>query len=333
MHLHSILGIALALSAQVSLACDTGARPAKPAGLTTYFTGNAADVCPEMVEGGLLLMGGGPDVDAAFSRRVKPRLQGGDVVVLRTSGSDGYNDYLHRLLQADSVETLLVDRREYANDPYVVQAVERAEFVWLAGGDQSDYLNQWQGTALQHALDAVLARGAVLGGTSAGATVQSQYVYDPDGVPGALSSEAVTDLCHANNNISSGFLTTPVMQGLIVDTHFAERDRLGRLAVFMAGLPGGVRGIGIDESTSIFFSADGVGVVDGRGSVYVLAEDAHTVRAQAQCRRPVVYEDLLRFRLSEGDTYSLPGGASSATPRRIGVNGSSRKFYRSRPYR
>ena len=277
-------------------------------------------------------MGGGSDVDDAFTRRVEPLIGGGDVVVLRTSGSDGYNDYLLNLLNADSVETLIVDRPQHANDPYVEWAVRSAEFVWIAGGDQSDYLNQWQGTALQQALDDVLGRGGVLGGTSAGAAVQSENIYDPDGVLGAYSSEAVTDLCHEYINISSGFLSTAIMQNVIVDTHFAERDRMGRLMAFMAGLPAGIQGIGVDEATSIFFTADGNGVVDGAGSVYVLQEDGQTSRTQAQCGLPVVYEDVLRYKLDEFDQFNILTGSTSVTPKRIGIDGRSNNFYINQPY-
>ena len=312
--------------------CGLGSRPSKPGGLTVYMTGNAADTCVEQSQGGLLVMGGGTDVDDAFTRRVQPLLGGGDVVVLRTSGSDGYNDYLLNLIGADSVETIMVDRRQFADDPYVLWAVDSAEFVWIAGGDQSDYLNQWQGTALQQSLDAVLARGGVLGGTSAGAAVQSEHIYDPDGVLGAYSSEAVTDLCHEYINISDSFLSTATMQNVIVDTHFAERDRMGRLMAFMAGLPNGIRGIGVDEATSIFFTSDGSGVVDGGGNVYVLAEDGSTSRTQASCGSPVIYENVLRYKLSELDQFNILTGASNVTPKRIGIDGRDNNFYINQPY-
>ncbi|WP_237065486.1 cyanophycinase [Microbulbifer guangxiensis] len=312
--------------------CDQGPRPSKPGGLTSYLTGNAADACVSQSSGGLLVMGGGTDVDAAFTRRVKPLIGGGDVVVLRTSGSDGYNDYLLNLLGADSVETLMVDRPQHAESDYVAWAIRTAEFVWIAGGDQSDYLNQWQGTLLQAALDEVLARGGVLGGTSAGAAVQSEYIYDPDGVLGAYSSEAVTDLCHEYINVSTGFLGTATMQNVIVDTHFAERDRMGRLMAFMAGLPNGIRGIGVDEATSIFFTSDGHGVVDGSGNVYILAEDGSTSRTQASCGSPVIYEGVLRYKLSEFDEFNILTGATSVSPKRIGIDGRDNDFYINQPY-
>ncbi|BFM10088.1 hypothetical protein R50072_02410 [Simiduia litorea] len=314
--------------------CSYGARPSKPSQLSSSLLGASADKCASLSSGNgaLLLMGGGADVDAAFSHRVAPQIQGGDIVVLRTSGSDAYNSYLKGLTNADSVETLIVDRQSLANDAYVEWAVKSAEFVWIAGGDQSDYLNQWAGTKLAAAIDYVYQKGGVIGGTSAGNAVQSQHIYDPDGIAGIYSDEAVTDLCHPYINISRDFLSTPIMQNLITDTHFAERDRMGRLMVLMANLPSNTTGIGADEATSIFFNASGHGVVDGTGAVYVLREGVSTSRTQASCGLPVVYQNLQRYKLSASDSFNLITGASNVSAKPIGIDGRNDSFYINSPY-
>ncbi|UTA47722.1 Type 1 glutamine amidotransferase-like domain-containing protein [Simiduia sp. 21SJ11W-1] len=314
--------------------CGYGDRPNKPGPLSSYLVGNGDDQCVSLNQGdgGLLLMGGGTDVDAAFSNRVTPKIGGGDIVVLRTSGTDAYNTYLQGLTGADSVETLIVDRRSLADDPYVIWAVESAEFVWIAGGDQSDYLNQWAGTGLRAAIDHVYQKGGIIGGTSAGNAVQSEFIYDPDGILGVYSDEAVTDLCHEYINISSDFLTTPIMQNVITDTHFAERDRMGRLMVFMANLSTNTTGIGVDEATAIYFGADGQGVVDGAGNVYVLRENSSTQRTQTQCGQAVIYESLQRYKLRAGDTFNLNNGTSNVSPKAIGIDGRNTNFYINQPY-
>ena len=310
------------------MVCDTPAVPPVPDGLMVWSVGSATDACPSLAgEPGLLLMGGGRDVDAAFRQRVKPHIRGGDVVVLRTTGSDGYNAYLHSLLAANAVTTLLVDSRAKANTDYVDIKVRNAEFVFIAGGNQSDYLNQWEGTRLEAAIAAVYAKGGVVGGTSAGAALLSGHIYDPDGVPGIRSSEAVSDFCHPYLNFSSGFFDVPVMQGVINDTHFYRRDRLGRLLVFMAGRPVGTTGIGIDEGTSIFFTATGQGVVDGDEFVYVMREDAQSQRVQTQCGQAVVFRDLLQYRLGAGDSFNLSTGATSVAPIRVSIDGRVSNFY------
>ena len=316
-------------------ACDTyGTRPSKPNNLTSYLTGNNQDVCPDLgTSAGLLLMGGGSDVDAAFSNRVKPKISGGDIVVIRTSGSDGYNDYLKGLTGADSVETLIIDNRTKADSDYVDWVIRSAEFLWISGGDQSDYLNQWAGTKVQAAINHVYQKNGIIGGTSAGNAVQSQHIYDPDGISGAVSDEVVTDYCHNTINFSSNFLSTAIMNNVITDTHFAERDRMGRLGVFVSKLGYSNVGIGVSEATSIYFTEDGNGVVDGSNEVYIVSGDSQTQNIQTQCGAPVIIHDLLRRRLTSGDTYNINTNSSSISPVRFDIDGRNNSFYSpSNPY-
>ncbi|MEM1033029.1 MAG: hypothetical protein AAGN82_21965 [Myxococcota bacterium] len=110
--------------------------PTPPADLERYLTGADADADVTPLGPGLIVMGGGADVDSAF-RWQRDRVAGGDVVVLRTSGSDGYNGYLFDDIGGvDSVETLLVTTRTLANDPWVAARITGAEAVFMAGGDK-----------------------------------------------------------------------------------------------------------------------------------------------------------------------------------------------------
>jgi len=314
--------------------CNNTQRPDRPHALKLYLTGNPQNACIELEpeQGGVLLMGGGSDLDRAFKKRVFPRVKGGDVVVLRSSGGRGYNPYLKALLQADSVETLVVRRRRHASSDYVNWAVRNAEFLWIAGGDQSDYLNQWQGTRLQDSINFVYQKGGVIGGTSAGSVVQSEFIYDPDGVQGASSPEALSDLCHRSNNVSSQFLSTELLRDVIVDSHFMQRDRMGRLLAFMARMKPSAVGLGVDEETSIFFTANGDGVVDGVNGVYVLRSDDATSRTQVACHKPVRFEQVLKVRLIEGQSYNIKTHISTVSPTRMGVDGAVSEFYLEVPY-
>ncbi|MBC7974043.1 MAG: pre-peptidase C-terminal domain-containing protein [Myxococcales bacterium] len=317
-------------------ACSDGPRPAVPSGLTAALVGNSGDRCVTPSEPGLLLMGGGSDVDAAFTGRIKPRLQGGDIVVLRTTGSDGYNDYFLGLMAPDSVETLIVDTVAKANSAYVEWAVRTAELVWFAGGDQSDYLNQWRGTRLEAAVKHVRDAGGLIGGTSAGLAVLGDVIYDPDNVTAVISSQAVLDPCGPTMLLTERFLELPAMQGVITESHFRQRDRMGRLLAFMARIGGAasltpnrqpITAIAVDEATSLFVDKNGRGTVDGAGSVYVLREDAGTQRTQVSCGRPIVYNGVRRTRLTAGGTFDLPTGQSSATSTVIGIDGRQPTFY------
>ena len=112
---------------------------------------------------------------------------GGDFVVLRASGDDEYNDYIYKLCHCDSVETLVVDSREAAADPFVVKTVRNAEALFIAGGDQGNYVRFWKGTPLQDAINFVVAKPAPIGGTSAGMAVAGEFVYSATG-PDSLTT-------------------------------------------------------------------------------------------------------------------------------------------------
>ena len=312
---------------------DGDPRPSPPGGLKRWLSGNAEDAGVEPQGGpGLLLMGGNFDIDEAFLQRAYPILNGGDIVVLRTAGSDGYNDYLYTLasgaLQPDSVETLLVDTRSKADSDYVAWAVRNAELIYIAGGDQSDYLNQWQGTRLEEAIRQAFARGAVVGGISAGLAVQGEHIYDPDGVSAVISSEAIADPYRSSMLFSRDFLGLPLLAGVITDSHFAQRDRMGRLLAFMArlredGAAQRIVGLGIDEDTSLFVDRDGRSVVDGDFSVYVIEETVDTQRVQVNPGQPLVYRNLRRIRLDAGQGYDFVSGTHDGSEISLSVDGRS----------
>lgn len=222
----------------------------------------------------LVLMGGGRDVDAAF-RWWRPFMAGGDVVVLRTSGGDGYNDYLlNEIGGCSSVETLLVTSPALARRPEVTRALRGAEAVFLAGGDQATYLAAWRDTPVQRELKAAWQRGAVLGGTSAGCAVLGELVFSAE--RGTIrSQEALADPRGPRVQLRRRFLRLPPLAGVLTDTHFSRRRRLGRLVAFLARAQSegwGERpvGLGIDEATALVIDPRGKGAVLGRGCVSVV---------------------------------------------------------------
>src|ERR1700712_3789411 len=104
--------------------------------------GDTADV-KTPTRGGSVLMGGGKDVDAAFKWMIN-RSGGGDVVIIRASGTAAYNPYIFGLGKVNSVETLKIDSRELANNDTVVRIIRNAEMLFIAGGDQSNYMKYWK---------------------------------------------------------------------------------------------------------------------------------------------------------------------------------------------
>lgn len=241
---------------------------------TRWQVGAADDISPRPLPG-LLLMGGGGDVDAAMQWWLE-KAAGGDVVVLRASGGDGYNDYFFRELGValNSVTTLRFDSREEALDPSAAITIRQAEALFLAGGDQSRYLRFWPGTPVGEAIADHLTAGKPTGGTSAGLAVLGEFAY------GAMHDGDLTSLIALRDpfdpliTVESGFFAAPAMRGVLTDSHFTERRRLGRLIVMLGRLQAergrpDLLGVGIDERTAL--------AVDGEGDARVFTADNGTV--------------------------------------------------------
>src|SRR5699024_10200252 len=134
----------------------------------------------------------------------------------------------------NSVETLLIDSRAAANDDRVVETIENAEALFIAGGDQSDYMNFWRGTKTQDAINYLMNEKKVpVGGTSAGAAILGRLYYS--GENGSVTSDAA--LANPYNTrmtlYANDFLATPYLNNLIADQHFSQRNREGRLVAFL----------------------------------------------------------------------------------------------------
>ncbi len=245
-----------------------------------YFRiGNAADAHPASVQAGFALMGGGEDLDEAFQWMC--RLSGGgDFLILRARGDDEYNPYIQKLCHQNSVATLVIPNRAAAADPFVAQTIRNAEAIFIAGGDQSNYVNFWRDTPVQTAINDAIERAVPIGGTSAGLAILGEFAYtaqgDSPGTPNLTSKAALQNPFHPQVTITRGYLTIPILRGIITDTHFSKRDRLGRLLVFMArilesGDAKEIHGLGVDQQTAVLVTANGEGTVIGIGAAYMFS--------------------------------------------------------------
>jgi cyanophycinase-like exopeptidase len=125
---------------------------------------------------------------------------------------------------------------------------------------------------------------------------------------------------------STLFLDLPLMGDIITDTHFSQRDRMGRLLAFMArlrqdGNAPRIVGVGVSENTAIFLDRDGRGIVDGSGSAYVIEETADTQRTQVANGQPLVYRNLRRTRLVAGQTFDFVSGQTQGNAIILSVDG------------
>lgn len=217
--------------------------------------------------GGMVLMGGGTDVDAAF-RWMIDRSGGGDVVVIRADERIGYNSYIYDLGTVNSVETLLINSKEFANNDTVAYIIRNAEMVFIAGGDQSNYMNYWKGTKVEKALNYLMAeKKAPVGGTSAGCAILGGFYYSGE-TGGLTSAEALANPYDPNVTLyNNDFLKAPYLQNVITDQHYLTRTREGRSVVFLGRILKdwkiAAKAIAVDERTAVCIDAAGKAQVFG----------------------------------------------------------------------
>lgn len=319
----TLLLLAAGLATAGGGSAGTGAKAtAGSKDYTLYRSGSTADALPPQPSSQLLvLMGGGIDVDDAF-RAMIAKARGGsasgvDVVVLRTSGADGYNPYLMAMDGVDSVESIVIKTRAGASAPEVLDLVNRADVLFLAGGDQSTYIALWAGTPLEAAMKAAVARRVPFGGTSAGLAVLGQFDYS--GANQSVSSaEALANPYDRNVTLDRSFLNAlPGMAGVITDAHLVTRDRMGRLVTFLARLSAdgwagwqNLRGIGVDEQTAVVVDGDIATVMgndDGQGGrtgrAYFLKPTLAPTTVQA--RKPLTFRSLQLEKRTAGGRYNI----------------------------
>lgn len=222
---------------------------------------------------GYALMGGGSDLDEAF-RFLCEKGAGGDFLILRAAGDDDYNPYVNRLCKTNSVATLIIPSREAANDPKVAETVRHAETLFIAGGDQARYINWWQHTPVEDAVNAHIAAGKPIGGTSAGLAVLGEYIYSAQGdAPDdadLASPQVLANPYFSRVTVRRDFLKIDLLRTTLTDTHFAKRDRMGRTLGFLAriihdGWSGTPREVAIDERSAVLVQANGKATVVGPG--------------------------------------------------------------------
>ena len=221
----------------------------------------------------LVLMGGGKDVDSAF-RWLIAKAGGGHVVVVRASGTDAYNSYILKL-GARAVETLIIKTPEEARDPQTLDKIRHADALWMAGGDQWNYAGMWGRSPVRDALQSLIDRNVPFGGTSAGLAVLGQYSFTAE-KDSITSAQALADPYHERVTIGADFLRIPILKGIITDSHFVTRDRMGRLLVFLSRIltdreGAEARAIAIDERTAALIELFGSGVHRRAGPRLLLA--------------------------------------------------------------
>jgi cyanophycinase-like exopeptidase len=256
---------------------------------TSYFTGNSTDLVTNP-QGGICLMGGASEDDNAMKWFLE-RANGGDVLVLRATGADGYNDYLFSGLgiNVNSVETIVCNNTNASSDAYLINKINQAEAIWFAGGNQWTYISYWRNSPVSQFINqAIHNRNVVVGGTSAGMAIQGKYYFSAEN--GTVTSNTATSNPYANTVTvdSTSFLQNEILQNVITDTHFDNPDRKGRLVSFLSRIytDYGISGYAIacDEYTAVCIDSAGQARVFGGFPSY--DDNAYFIQVNCELTNP-----------------------------------------------
>jgi cyanophycinase len=239
------------------------------------------------------------------------RLAGGPagrIAVLSTASSLG-DEITHAYLQLfdalgiGSATGIRPESRDQSGDPAITRAVDEASAVFMTGGNQTKLATLLVGTPLGEAIERAHRRGALIAGTSAGASICSRFMVS-FGSGGSTPKFRV-------GQVSQGL---GLLDGVIVDQHFTQRNRFGRLLALIAANPAQL-GMGIDEDTAAVIEPDGRMEVRGRGVVTVLdGSDVVTTAYTATGTQPLMLSGVRLHTLPRGAVFDLLGRKLISAP-------------------
>jgi cyanophycinase len=226
-------------------------------------------------QGAVMPIGGAEDKDTNGDAEILNRfveLAGGKkahIVVVPTASEDPdgagqrYIDVFSGLGVKD-VEVLPVYERRDANSDATIEMIQRASGIFISGGAQSKLVSLLTGTLTMETIRTRNAAGVVVAGTSAGASIVASHMMS--GGTGLAGNSSDASARKAMVELVAGF---GLLQDLIIDQHFSQRGRMGRLLSVFAANPGLI-GLGLDEDTAIEIDRDGLLTVLGSGMVTLI---------------------------------------------------------------
>ncbi len=252
---------------------------------TVIVIGGAEDkVRDRVILGRFVALAGGPEARIA---------------VIATASSfgmeagDRYRSVFTELGAAEVVPLNAVSRAQ-ANDEHAARIIGDSTGIFMTGGNQLRLSSMLGGTRLADAIMARFMAGAVVAGTSAGASAISSHMI-------AFGASGATPK-HRMAQIAAGLGLLP---GVIVDQHFQQRNRLGRLLSLIAQNPS-LLGLGVDEDTAGVVGPDQVMEVIGRGSITVVDGAASETDAwEIRGHRPLMISGVVLHSLPAGYRFDL----------------------------
>jgi len=243
--------------------------------------------------GTLVIAGGGRLSDAIIERFIE--LAGGAdariVLVPTAAGADSYPDSLGNMFishGAGKVTVLHTDNRDTADSRHFTRPLEEATGVWFGGGRQWRLVDSYKGTRSEELFRNVLDRGGVIGGSSAGATIQGSFL--------ARGDTQNNQTMMGDHQEGFGYISN-----IAIDQHVLARNRQFDMYAILREHPG-LLGIGIDENTAVVVQRDTMEVI---GSSYVLVYDGSFWSREGSDLKILPEKDFLFYMLRSGDRYNL----------------------------
>ena len=272
-----------------------------------------------MTDGTVMIIGGAEDKfrDRVILNRFVTLAGGRDATIAVVStasslGSEAGERYRHIFsdLGVSTIRPLHAATRPQANDESAALVLRDATGVFLTGGNQLKLASQVGGTRLADAMLERFRHGAVVSGPSAGASAMSSHMI-------AFGASGATPK-HRMAQIAAGLGMLP---GVIVDQHFQQRNRLGRLLSLIAQNPS-LLGLGVDEDTAGVVGPDGIMEVIGRGSITVVDGSASETDAwEVRGHKPLMISNVVLHSLPSGYRFDLRHRRRLATPTLHAISG------------
>jgi len=233
---------------------------------------------------------------------VARRVGSGKLVVTTVAMSNGpeelFDQYqkAFRSLGVKHVYNLEINERQEAKQESRVRILDDASAVFFTGGDQLKITSQIGDTPIFQRIREIYEEGGVIAGTSAGAAVMSETMLVEGG--------------NENSHVIGGSVRMApglgLIDGVVIDQHFMERGRFGRLIGAVAQNPKNL-GIGIDEQTAIVVERGNGFYVLGSGGVYVIdgTEVTYSNVAEEEVKKTLSIYNTRLHMLSQGDRFDL----------------------------
>lgn len=269
-------------------------------------------------QGSVLLVGGGGENYNDWSdipyRWLVDHAPNKKVLVMHYSTTSSFMPGYFISLGAASSTNLVVSSVTSANDSANYKTILEYDGIFLRGGDQWQYVSKWKGTLVEQAIKEVYLRGGVVGGSSAGEAVLSKVIFDAQ-ITSTNPQSALRNPLGSGVTFTEDFLG--FVPGILADTHFYERGRLGRLvamlALYKTQKGKEIIGVGVDYNTAMGVTSDGVGEVMGAGTVTILRFTPNTTYV-LESSKPLSLKNMRFDQLTKGFTFNITTGDIIAPP-------------------